>query len=178
MELIPIVPLGTEYTLSDFECHTAIDAAHRRREVNIEAEMDMEPVDTNRHRNEGELDGVSAEIAFCHLFNVYADLVGEARRSEFDEGDCRLGPYRVDVKGRPEYGDNWLLVSKWKAKDRLYALMTGTHPTWTFRGFMQGKDLIARSPVEVSKGKPAMDKASESELFPWSVVVLEDVDDE
>jgi len=30
----------------------------------------------------------------------------------------------------------------------------------------------------VSKGKPAMYKAAQAELYPWSVVVLEDVDDE
>jgi hypothetical protein len=42
---------------------------------------------------------------------------------------------------------------------------------------MLGKDLFARSPVEVSKGKPAMYKAAQSELYPWSVVVLEDIDE-
>ena len=176
MELVPIVPLGTGYTLSSFERQTAIDAAYRRREANVEAQMDQEPVDLSRHRNEVELDGVSAEIAFCHLFNVYADLVGEARRARDDDGDCQLGTFRVDVKGRPEYGeDNWLLVSKWKSMDRLYALMTGTHPTWTFRGFMLGYDLFSRTPIEVSPGKPAMYKAAQAELYPWSVVVLEDL---
>lgn len=174
MELTPLVPLGTVITLNGFERETAVRATNSRRLANVQAGLDRDPVDDLRDRDSVELDGVSAEIAFCHLFNVYCDLVGQARRAADDDGDCQLGPYRVDVKGRPEYGDNWLLVSKWKRPCDLYALMTGAHPRWCFRGFMTGRDLFSREPVEISPGKPPMFKASQSELYPLSLVEVDD----
>lgn len=165
-----MVPLGTVYTLNEFERETAVRASNSRRRINVSAGLDRDPVDSSRHRCDIELDGVSAEVAFCHLFNCYADLVGPARRAADDDGDCQLGPYRVDVKGRPEYGDNWLLVSKWKKPCDLYCLMTGSHPRWAFRGFIVGKELFDGDPIQIAPGKSSMYKVDQGKLYPFSMV--------
>lgn len=173
MELIPyvqmeIVSIGATHTLTAWEIDMVQAARHRRTDSNISANLYRDPVDNKRPAEEIELDGCSAEVAFCRLHNVYCDLVSDARLPSEDDGDATVGPWRVDVKARPDRDPAWLLVSNRNGKPPapLYALMTGRHPTWTFRGFMIGQELFQESRLtQIATGKPKMFKAFEDELY-------------
>ena len=90
-----------------------------------------------------DLEGIGAEFAFTKLFNLYPDFSIEPRTAENDTGDCMLRDGRsVDVKAT-QYRTGKLIAVPWKkAGVDLFALMTGTFPVYTFRGFMQADELL------------------------------------
>lgn len=87
--------------------------------------------------------GFAGELAFCKLFNIMPDFSIDPINNDMDEGDCVLAGMRVDVK-QTKYGGGKLLAAKWKGGNpvELYALMTGTMPTFIFRGFMWADELL------------------------------------
>lgn len=87
-----------------------------------------------------DVNGFGGELAFCKLFNVMADFFIKKPDSGLPEYDAVLpGGVKVDVKTTP-YETGRLLVAKWKTGDvDCYALMTGTMPVYTFRGFISKK---------------------------------------
>ena len=90
-----------------------------------------------------DLEGFSAEFAFCKLHNLFPDFSIEPRSSSEDEGDaCLSNGQTVDVK-TTKYSTGRLLAASWKkASVDLYALMTGEFPNYIFRGFMQSSELL------------------------------------
>jgi hypothetical protein len=91
-----------------------------------------------------DLNGIGAELAFCKLFNLYPDLTIYIRSSANgdDLGDCKLNGKLIDVKATVhEHGR--LLTVPWK-KPTVYAfaLMVGTFPEYSFRGFLMADELI------------------------------------
>jgi hypothetical protein len=90
-----------------------------------------------------DLEGIAAEFAFCKLFNLYPDLSMERPKADEDLGDCTLKDGRgVDVKGT-KYKTGKLIAVPWKkGKAPLFALMVGTFPKYTFKGFMPADELL------------------------------------
>ena len=92
-----------------------------------------------------DLEGISSELAFCKLFNVYPDLTVQVRSSAegTDDGDAVLRDGRtVDVKST-KYHTGRLLAVRWKKpKVDFFALMIGSFPTYTFKGFMKSEELL------------------------------------
>lgn len=94
---------------------------------------------------EMDLEGISAEFAFCKLFNLYPDLTIDIRSSskETDDGDATLpSGHTVDVKVT-HYPTGKLIAVPWKKpKVDLFALMIGKSPEYTFKGFMKSNELL------------------------------------
>lgn len=94
-----------------------------------------------------DLEGAASEIAFCKLFNIFPDLTISTRSSKAGTdsgGDCTLANgLTVDVKTTTRERGR-LLAPKWKKAGsvHLYALLVGSCPTYTFKGFIQDSDLL------------------------------------
>jgi hypothetical protein len=89
-----------------------------------------------------DLEGFGAEFAFCKLFNCMPDFTVSVRSSKQDKGDVYVNGMYVDVKST-KYETGKLLAVKWKSENvDAFALMTGSFPTYTFRGTMLAKDLL------------------------------------
>lgn len=95
-----------------------------------------------------DLEGIGGEVAFCSLKNVYPDLSIDARSASKGEDtyDAIVQDKTVDVK-TTRYENGRLLAVPWKGESdppHCYALMTGTFPTYCFRGYMLGIELLNR----------------------------------
>lgn len=92
---------------------------------------------------ETDLTGIGAELAFCRLMNVYPDLTLDLRAGG---EDCWWAGRSVDVKGTRYPTGKLLAVPTKLNRDgaEVYALMTGTFPTYTFRG-LAAKDALLRA---------------------------------
>lgn len=108
------------------------------------------------------------------MFNLYPDYSVYARSSQQGEdfGDALLpNGLTVDVKST-QYESGRLLAAKWKNPNvDLYALMTGTFPTYTFRGFMRSEELLRKSRLaDLGHGEGFVAEQAElrtlDELFP------------
>lgn len=110
-----------------------------------------------------DLEGISAEIAFCKAFNIYPDL--EIDSVSFPNFDCVLSDGRtVDVKAT-RYESGRLIAAKWKRPQSvdLYALMVGLFPEYRFAGVMESVELINPQRLcQLPKGKAYA--ASQNEL--------------
>ena len=97
---------------------------------------------------EMDLEGISAELAFCKLFNLYPDLTIDIRssRDHTDNGDAVLKNGKtVDIKVT-HYTNGKLIAVPWKKTNvDLFALMVGKTPEYTFKGFMKSEDLLNQS---------------------------------
>ena len=92
-----------------------------------------------------DLEGIGGEMAFCKMVNSYPDFSINIRNSETDVGDVFLGGKWVDVK-TTKYPNGKLLAVPWKNNNvEIYALVTGTFPKYTYRGFMSAKKLLVES---------------------------------
>ena len=90
-----------------------------------------------------DLNGFGAELAFSKLFNCYPDMSIFTRDASNDTGDVKLpNGMTVDVK-TTTYPTGKLLAVIWKKNTvDLYALMIGSFPTYTFKGFMKSNELL------------------------------------
>ena len=133
--------IGTTITLNDAEQRLAKYVARARtdnaRSVNL-AHTKIGP----QSQYETDLEGMGAEIAFCRLMNVYPSLDVVDNPAADPQGDCVVLGRTVDVK-TTRHKNGRLLAVLWKEKKDLYALMTGTFPTYEFRGLADGDDLLS-----------------------------------
>ena len=84
-----------------------------------------------------DLNGFGGEFAFCKIFNVFPDFSMELRNASTDRGDALLpSGYTVDVKTTVYCTGKLIASPSLKDNHDLYALMTGTFPEYTFRGFI------------------------------------------
>jgi len=135
--------------LTEAEIKLAQYVGKRRGQVNREAGIVDQRVDDTLDL---DTDAFGAELALARLLNVYPDLSLSPRKGG---EDLVWGGITVDVK-QTKYPDGYLLATHWKdvKASRLYALMTGTLPTYTFRGFACADDLFqAHRLTDVGKGK-------------------------
>lgn len=95
---------------------------------------------------ENEINSFGAELAFCKYFNLYPDFSTEPHSAAngTDPGDCWFtSGESIDIK-TTRYQNGRLLAMPTKAGSGtdFYALMTGSFPTYVFRGIMSGKELL------------------------------------
>ena len=138
------VEIGTEVTLNGSERSIAKGIATARYNACRDQNIKNSKIG-DQSNEQTDLEGFGAELAFCKLHNIYPDLLIKPRHTEDDDGDCSLHIVNglVDVKAT-KYETGRLIAPKWKNQDTvdLYALMTGTFPTYTFKGFMTSKEFI------------------------------------
>ena len=90
---------------------------------------------------ETDLEGISGEIAFSKLFNIYPDM----NTNERSDYDAVIMGERIDVK-TTKYPNGRLLVRKEK-KDHpadWYALMVGQFPVYELVGFAKSEAVFQR----------------------------------
>jgi hypothetical protein len=153
-------PSKYSITLNPAEERLARYLAEARTQANRRRSA-VDPIRGPQSASESELEGVAAELAFCRLFNVYPDLtVGDP-----DKGfDCILSGKTVDVKAT-KYSNGMLICVEWKTKvPDYFALMTGTIPTYEFRGFMAGAELIHECRLKNHFNRGLVYAAQQSEL--------------
>ena len=114
-----------------------------------------------------DLEGIGGELAFCKLFNTYPDLSVETRSSlkGSDNADAVKDGKTIDIK-TTKYENGKLVAAPWKKQGKkpdYFALMTGTFPVYTFRGFMKSDELLKDSRLG-SLGHGPTDIALQSEL--------------
>lgn len=88
-----------------------------------------------------DLEGISGEMAFCKIFNVYPDMDIKVVNQTNDVGDCVYKGYSIDVK-TTAHKSGRLICATWKNDNvDIYALMVGQFPTYEFRGFAMAEAL-------------------------------------
>lgn len=158
--------IGSRVELSDWEWDMARAAGDRRNQSNRDAGISSAKVDAGRTDIEINIAGCASEIAFCRGFNVYCDLVGEARRSADDDGDAVVRGMTVDVKST-HHKLGKLIVSSWKNPVDLYALMVGHERRWEFRGCISSGSLIIPQRIgSLGIGGPDCYQVRQGELKP------------
>jgi len=87
--------------------------------------------------------GIGGELAFCRLFHLYPHEVFRIGSTAEDPGDAWMRGFAIDVKSLRKT-DSDLLVPGWKEVGEIpiHALMTGTFPTYRFRGFAWSEDIM------------------------------------
>ena len=114
-----------------------------------------------------DLNGFGGEFAFCKIFNVFPDFSMELRNASTDKGDALLpSGYAVDVKTTVYAAGKLIASPSLKDNHDLYALMTGTFPEYTFRGFISTETLhsdLYKRPM----GDRTTYWAFQSELCQW-----------
>lgn len=143
-----IPPRDLTLTLSEAEVRLVQYVGRRRAEGNRAAGV------RDRRYDAGDLDtdAFGAELALAKMLNVYPDLSLHPRKGG---DDLVFGGVAIDVK-QTKYPDGYLLATPWKdaAASALYALMTGTLPTYTFRGFASADALFqAHRLRDLGKGR-------------------------
>jgi hypothetical protein len=139
------IKINTEVTLISSEASIAKKVGEKRQvendQVNVVSRKKgwKSEVETN-------IAGVSAEFAFCKLFNIFPDMTTTPRSKEVDKGDAMLpNGMTVDVK-TTHLPNGTLMCPNYKADGvifDLYALMVGEHPSFIFKGFIRGKDFFS-----------------------------------
>ena len=158
--------IGSRIELSDWEWDVAKAAGSRRYKSNVDAGIPSIKVDEGRTDLEINVAGCASEIAFCRGFNVYCDLVQEARRSMDDDGDAVVRGMTIDVKST-HHKMGKLIVSSWKNPVDLYALMVGYERNWEFKGVIGGGAMIVPERLkELVPGGAKCYQARQSELKP------------
>lgn len=139
--------IGTKITLSTLETNICRVIAKLKYAENRNHNVKNAKVG-NKSDEEMDFEGVSAEFAFCKIFNLYPDIeiANKSSLKNTDTGDAKLpSGHVVDVKVT-HYPNGKLLAVPWKKPSSdLFALMVGRSPEYTFRGFMKSQELLKPS---------------------------------
>lgn len=160
--------IGSLVLLNEFEIWLADHVAQRNFEANRK-------IKNSRVSDKDDfkiiLEGLAAELAFCKLVNVYPsgpfDLTIKSCRRGQDYGDVVYKGQRVDVK-QTHYLSGQLITPYWKimSKADCYALMIGTMPRFTFKGFMLSSDFLTAARLkDIGYGPTYMAKQEELKEF-------------
>jgi len=118
-----------------------------------------------------DMEGMSAELAFCKMFNIYPDLFIQITSSKQgkDFGDAILDGKKVDVKAT-KYQTGKLLAVPWKKPTvDAFALMIGQCPKYTFRGFIGADEFLSDKFLRELNGKKTY-LAYQEELKEWESI--------
>jgi hypothetical protein len=127
-------------TLEDSEQRIAEWVAKSRRAQNRKAGIAEPDLGGKQSPEFREINGMGGELAFCKAFNLYPDLVVADVGPRFDTSFCGM---KSDIK-TTEYKNGRLLVPV-KNKDydiEMYALVTGTAPSFTIVGWALRDEVI------------------------------------
>jgi hypothetical protein len=136
-----IMKIGTIIELNEAEQKLAMYLAEKRQRANERLRLAGKKF-AKLGDLETHVDGVSAEIAFCRLFNIYPDT--DVREDgEYPAADCRLPDGRtVDVK-TTRLEDGRMMCVRWKkARVDMFALMVGVPPRFKYAGMITAADLL------------------------------------
>lgn len=145
---VAIIAIGTQITLCETEVRISKHIARERNSIARKGGVTNAKLGTISDE-QMDLEGAASEMAFCKLFNAFPDFSIYVRSSKAggdQNGDCTLSNgYTVDVKTTTRENGR-LLAPRWKKPGvTLYALMVGTCPTYTFKGFARGTELLQES---------------------------------
>lgn len=114
---------------------------------------------------DSDFEGAAGEVAFCALKNVYPalDIAVRSSASGTDDNDCIVQGYNIDVKTSGYAQARLLAVATKKATADYFALMVGTFPVYTFRGYMAVGELLQPGRL-ISLGHGKVYAAEQSEL--------------
>jgi hypothetical protein len=124
---------------------------------------------------EVDMRGMCGELAFCKLFMVYPKTIFESGEKDVikssskstDDGDATMSDGRVvDVK-TTNRSSGRLIAPRWKKPGNinLFALITGENDTFTFRGFMNERELLRPHRLrQMRRGAPESFVAEQDEL--------------
>lgn len=113
-----------------------------------------------------DLEGFGAEMAFCKLNNLFPDFSHNIKPTGEDLGDAIKDGLRVDIKSTTRK-DGHLIAAKWKKPTvDVYAMFTGSFPTYEFRGYLPSCELLRPERLkDFSNG--SCFAAKQSELVEW-----------
>ena len=139
--------IGQKITLNEVEQKICVALAERRYKSNRASGVPNKKIG-NQSNAFTDLEGIAAEMAMCKLFGIYPTQVLDptprsSLKGEEVGGDIPIKGHSVDVKAT-KYDDGRLLAAKWKDGVDCYALLTGIFPNYTFRGFMEAKELLQK----------------------------------
>lgn len=160
-----IVVIGKSIKLNNFEQKLCKALAQLRHSSNRESSVKNSKIGPQSNE-ETDLEGISAEMAFCKLMNLYPDLSISPRSSqaETDKGDVTLKNGKtVDVK-TTKYSNGKLLAPLWKKQTGDYfVLMVGSFPEYNFKGFIEQEKVLSPNKV-INLGYGPTYHATQSEL--------------
>lgn len=108
--------------------------------------------DDNQSNRSLDEEGFGAEMAFCKLCNIFPSFVTDGKD---DMGvDCILNGRKTDVK-QTKYQNGHLLVKGGKETDdtERFVLMTGQLPTFTYRGWLDAREVFQEKYKRHTPGK-------------------------
>jgi hypothetical protein len=134
--------IGTNHVLTPVD-QALVEMIARARFDNNRNENIQNAKIGSQSNYETDLEGFGAEVAFCRLFGTQPDTSIHTRSSNTDTGDTILSDGRtVDVKST-KYDTGRLVAVSWKKNNvDLFCLMTGTFPSYIFKGFMKSDELL------------------------------------
>ena len=135
---------GTKYTLSLEDRMAIIQMSERICEQKRQYFQDNFKRDKLTDLHTMNLNGFGAELAFCRLVNAEFDFTTDETENHFLNPDCTLADGKtIDVK-TTIYPGGKLIVRTGKEDVHVdaYALMIGTFPSFTFRGWATYEEII------------------------------------
>lgn len=160
--------IGQSILLSDVEQRICRHIAKRRHEINRQNGV-LNSKKGTQSDELTDLEGFAGELAFCKMFNVFPDLEIKVTNQNTDDGDCKLLGLRVDIK-TTKYLNGRLICSTWKNNNTdIFALIVGTFPKYTFKGFMSYADLCRPERIK-DLGHGNVYCASQDELYEFELV--------
>lgn len=140
--------IGSKVTLNDIELRLAKFLAKSRYEYAREKDIKDLKIGS-QDWYETDFQGICGELAYCKLFNLYPDLEMGVKLE-----DCKDSyGFTYDVK-TTKYDDGRLVATTKKTTEVDYfVLMTGTAPTFTYRGEVVSTDLIKEENLQSLGGR-------------------------
>jgi len=133
-----MIPIDQAIILNEVECKMAEYVCKQRHQGNRDAGVEDKKIGP-QSAYQTDLEGFSAEIAFCKMMNVYPDLSLGPRKYGVDA--VSGSGWRIDVKSTT-WPNGRLVVAPWKKDDeevQMYALMVGRFPNYRFAGFHEAE---------------------------------------
>lgn len=116
---------------------------------------------------EGDVDGVGAELALAKLFNVYPDCSIQPRRGG---ADLIVAGVPIDVK-TTRYPNGHLVATRYKQSGDcdVYALLVGQLPTYEVKGFCTEAQLFAMQNIK-DLGHGPTRAVAQPDLITWDEI--------
>ena len=141
--------MNYQITLDGRDVAMATEVGTRRNQSNIYCGSENKKV-SKRSDEDIHISGFAGEVAFARITEHVAPYSCEIDLEDtHNVEDTCIGDVTVDVKTFGWEKTNLLVPAFKKNKAcEIYVLMTGGLPTFTFRGWIPGKELFATEPVK------------------------------
>lgn len=149
------INIGDSVTLNDVEQKICKAVANARHKTNRKSNVHNAKVG-NQSNEQTDLDGVSGEMAFCKLADIYPKDIfvihpKSAKRGSDKKGDVTYLGKTVDIK-TTAYRTGHLLATEGKTPDVDYfALIIRDRDKYVFKGFMKSTELLEDKRLKLFK---------------------------